>query len=87
MGAGKRILLLGAYSMEVVECGGVLYQNANNGGISHAAIMFASEKMQQDLKKSAEILRTSVEFLNMDIGKIAVSYEEKMGLIKVIKTV
>ena len=28
----NRILLLGAYSMEVVECGGVLLKNALNGG-------------------------------------------------------
>jgi len=85
MKTGKRMLLLGAYSMEVVECGGALCQNAINGGVSHAAIMFASEKMQQDLKKSAEILGTSVEFLNMDSGKIAASYEEKLELIKVIR--
>lgn len=51
----KRILLLGAYSMEVVECGGALLKNALNGGKSHAAIAFAGEKMQSDLKKSAEI--------------------------------
>ena len=49
----KRILLLGAYSMEVVECGGALLKNALNGGKSHAAIAFAGEKMQSDLKKSA----------------------------------
>ena len=52
----KRILLLGAYSMEVVECGGALLKNALNGGKSHAAIAFAGEKMQSDLKKSAEAL-------------------------------
>ena len=40
----KRILLLGAYSMEVVECGGALLKNALNGGKSHAAIAFAGEK-------------------------------------------
>ena len=74
----KRILLLGAYSMEVVECGGALLKNALNGGKSHAAIAFAGEKMQSDLKKSAEILQTSVEFLNMDTGKITASYEEKL---------
>ena len=45
----KRILLLGAYSMEVVECGGALLKNALNGGKSHAAIAFAGEKMQSCL--------------------------------------
>jgi len=82
---GKRILLLGAYSMEVVECGGALLKNAQNGGVSHAAIAFAAEKMQSDLKKSAEILKTSIEFLNMDVGKITASYEEKLAMIKVIR--
>lgn len=37
----KRILLLGAYSMEVVECGGALLKNALSGGKSQAAIAFA----------------------------------------------
>ncbi|MEG0778236.1 MAG: LmbE-like protein, partial [Oscillospiraceae bacterium] len=86
MEAGKRILLLGAYSMEVVECGGALCRNAMSGGVSHAAIMFASEKMQQDLEKSAAILGTTVEFLDMDVGKISASYEEKLRIIKVIRS-
>jgi len=83
---GKRILLLGAYSMEVVECGGALLKNVRAGGVSHAAILFAGEQMQADLIKSAEILETTVEFLNMDAGKISVSYEEKLALIKIIRS-
>jgi LmbE family N-acetylglucosaminyl deacetylase len=86
MKKGKRVLLLGAYSMELVECGGALCMNALAGGISHGAILFAGEKMQRDLKKSAEILSASVEFLNMDAGKTTASYEEKIKLIKVIRT-
>jgi Uncharacterized proteins, LmbE homologs len=82
---GKRMLLLGAYSMEVVECGGALLNNALHGGVSHAAIAFAGEQMQQDLKKSAEILKTSVEFLNMDAGNITASRDEKVALVKVIR--
>ena len=85
MTLGKRMLLLGAYSMEVVECGGALCINAENGGTSHAAILFAGEKMREDLKKSAAILNTSVEFLDMDVGKISASYEEKLALIRVIR--
>jgi LmbE family N-acetylglucosaminyl deacetylase len=83
---GKRILLLGAYSMELVECGGALCINAESGGVSHGAIMFAGEKMQQDLKKSAAILGTSIEFLGLDAGKISASYEEKLALIRVIRS-
>ena len=55
--AGQRILLLGVYGMEMVECGGVLCKNVQSGGISHAAILFASPKMRTDLDKSAEIQR------------------------------
>lgn len=40
----KRILLLGAYSMEVVECGGALLKNALNGGKSHAANCICGRK-------------------------------------------
>lgn len=86
MKTGLRMLLLGAYSMEVVECGGALLKNALNGGVSHAAIAFAGEQMQKDLKESAKILKTSVEFLNMDVGKITASYDEKLAMIKVIRT-
>jgi len=82
---GKRMLLLGAYSMEVVECGGALLKNAMHGGTSHAAIAFAGEQMREDLKRSAEILKTSVEFLDMDAGRISASYEEKLAMIKVIR--
>jgi len=85
MPTGKRILLLGAYSMEVVECGGALCLNAKNGGVSHAAIAFAGGKMREDLEKSAALLETTVEFLNMDTGKITASYEEKIAMIKVIR--
>ena len=82
---GKRMLLLGAYSMEVIECGGALLKNAMNGGVSHASIAFAGEAMRRDLAKSAEILQTSIEFLNFDIGKISASYEEKLAMIRVIR--
>lgn len=82
---GKRILLLGAYSMEVVECGGALLKNALCGGTSHAAIAFAGEAMRNDLEKSAGILKTSLEFLDMDAGKITASYEEKLSMIKAIR--
>lgn len=82
---GTRMLLLGAYSMEVIECGGALLKNAEHGGVSHAVIAFAGKQMQEDLKKSAEVLKTSVEFLNLDTGKITASYEEKIAMIRVIR--
>ena len=86
MNTGKRILLLGAYSMEVIECGGALLKNAMAGGVSHASIAFAGEQMRKDLERSAKILHTSVEYLDMDIGKISASYEEKLAMIRVIRS-
>lgn len=85
MADGKRMLLLGAYSMEVIECGGALLKNAMKGGTSHAAIAFAGETMRKDLARSAKILQTSIEFLDLDIGKISASYEEKLAMIRVIR--
>lgn len=85
-GKGKRILLLGVYGMEMVECGGVLHKNAVSGGISHASILFAGPKMQEGLKKASEILQCSVEYLGMDVGTISVSLEEKIKVIRVIRS-
>lgn len=86
MAAGKRILLLGVYGMEMVECGGVLCKNARSGGVSHASIMFAGPMMRKGLEKSAEILGCSVEYLDMEITTISASAEEKKKLMKVIRT-
>ena len=83
--SGKRMLLLGAYSMEVIECGGALCKNAQDGGVSHGAIMFAGEKMREDLARSAAILNVSLEFLDMDAGAVSGSLEEKIKLISVIR--
>jgi len=41
---GKRILLLGVYGMEMVECGGVLHKNVMAGGVSHAKYSFCRTK-------------------------------------------
>lgn len=83
---GKRILLLGVYGMEMVECGGVLHKNAAAGGKSHVSILFAGSKMQKGLEKSAAILGCSIEYLGMDIGTISASLEEKLQLIRVIRS-
>ena len=75
---GKRILLLGVYGMELVECGGALLKNAKSGGVSHASMLFCGEQMRKDLAKSAEILQTTVEYLNMDSGAVTGSREERL---------
>ena len=50
----KRVLLLGVYGMEMVECAGALHQNVLAGGVSHAAIFFAGPQMRHGLQKAAE---------------------------------
>lgn len=82
---GKRILLLGVYGMEMVECGGVLHKNAVAGGVSHASILFAGPKMREGLDKAAPLLNTTIEYLGMDTGSISASEEEKIKVIKVIR--
>jgi len=82
---GKRILLLGVYGMEMVECGGVLHKNAMAGGISHASILFAGPKMREGLDKAAPLLHCSIEYLGLDTGTISASEEEKLKVIKVIR--
>lgn len=82
---GKRILLLGVYGMEMVECGGMLCKNVKAGGVSHASFLFTGPKMRQDLVKSAEILGVTMEHLGMDVGKISGSREEKLKAAGVIR--
>jgi LmbE family N-acetylglucosaminyl deacetylase len=86
MKQGKRILLLGVYGMEMVECGGVLCKNVKAGGVSHAAILFAGEQMRKDLEPSAGILGCSIEYLDMDSAGITASEAEKKRVIRVIRT-
>lgn len=83
---GNRMLLLGVYGMEMVECGGVLCKNAKNGGVSHGSIMFAGEKMREGIDKASEILNTSVEYLGMDSGELSGTLEEKLKIVKVIRS-
>lgn len=86
MNKGQRILLLGVFGMEMVECGGVLCKNALDGGVSHASFLFAGESMRRGLQKSAEYLGCSIEYLDMDIGEISASLEEKLKIVKVIRS-
>lgn len=86
MNQGNRILLLGVYGMEMVECGGVLCKNAKAGGVSHAAILFAGEAMREGLQQSAQELSCTIEYLNMDAGEILPTLDEKMEVVKVIRS-
>lgn len=82
---GKKILLLGVYGMEMVECGGALCKNVKVGGSSHASMLFCGDQMKKDLKKAASILGTTLEFLDMDAGVVTGSREEKLKIVNVIR--
>lgn len=82
---GKRILLLGVYGMEMVECGGVLSKNVEAGGVSHASILFAGPQMREGLEKAADVLKCSIEYLDMNAAEISASLEEKCKVIEVIR--
>ena len=85
MQTGKRILLLGVYGMEMVECGGVLCKNAQMGGACHAAFFFAGPQMREGLKKAAEILGCTTEYLDFDMGTIHSGAEERLKVAQVIR--
>lgn len=85
---GKKVLLLGVYGMELVECGGALAINAKNGGESYASLMLTSDQMEIDVNKAAEILGVKKVFHNkFERGMIDLRYEYKLALIKVIREV
>ncbi|CAG9610711.1 PIG-L deacetylase family protein [Pseudoneobacillus rhizosphaerae] len=87
MSKGQRILFLGVYGMEVVECGGALAKNVQNGGESFATIMLCRETSQPQVQKAAEVLGVNVTFLNFQYGTVDLSVESKLKLIKVIREV
>ncbi|HWO76007.1 MAG TPA: PIG-L family deacetylase [Bacillus sp. (in: firmicutes)] len=84
---GQRILFLGVYGMEVVECGGALAKNVESGGQSFATIMLCRETSQPQVRKAAEVLGVDVSFLNFQSGTVDLSFESKKKLIKVIREV
>lgn len=87
MAKGQKILFLGVYGMEVVECGGALAKNVENGGESYATIMLCRETSQPQVKKAADVLGVDISFLDFQYGTVDLSVESKMKLIKVIREV
>ena len=83
---GTRMLLLGVYGMEMVECGGTLCKNVKLGGVSHASILFAGDKMREGLDVSAPILGCTIEYQGMNSAAISASLEEKLQLIRCIRS-
>lgn len=84
---GERVLLIGVYGMELVECGGALAANVAAGGESHAALMLCSERMQRDVAQAAQILDVHLQFLNFRNGYVTVDEDHKRALVRVIRTV
>ena len=81
----KRMLLIGVYGMELVECGGAMLKNALDGGESHCVILFSGEEMRKGLAVSAKELQTSVEYADMQSHAITVSPESIAKLVRVIR--
>lgn len=82
---GTRVLLIGVFGMELVECGGALLNNANNGGESHAIILFAAENMQREVKNAALHLQSCVEYADFKSHNIAVDEAHLLTLIRTIR--
>lgn len=84
---GKKMLLLGVYGMEVVECGGALAINVNNGGESYASIMLSSEKSRPQVTEAAGVLGVQMYFPGFQSGYVDVSPESKKKLVRIIREV
>ena len=84
---GKKMLLLGVYGMEMVECGGALLKNALNGGESYASLMLAGEKSRPQVLEAAKILKTEVTFLEYKFGEIMPTPEQKLQMIRLIRKI
>lgn len=84
---GKKMLLLGVYGMEVVESGGALAINVNNGGESYASIMLSSEKSRPQVTEAAAVLGIQMYFPGFQSGYVDVSPESKKKLVRIIREV
>lgn len=85
---GVRMLLLGVYGMEMVECGGALALNVKNGGQSFASIMLAGEPTKRDVRKAAEVLGVEkVYFSDFVSGEVDFDKESKIKLVRIIREV
>ncbi|MFD1020203.1 PIG-L deacetylase family protein [Thalassobacillus hwangdonensis] len=84
---GQKVLLLGVYGMEVVECGGALAKNVKSGGESFASIMLSSEKSQPQVNKAAEVLGVKMHYTNFKSGYVDVSVEAKEKIVRVVREV
>ncbi|GAA4875008.1 PIG-L deacetylase family protein [Ferrimonas pelagia] len=82
------LLLLGVYGMEMVECGGALALNKQQGGQSHAALMLVRDDMKDDIQRAGEVLGIdSITHLDFERGGIDLRHEYKQAICRVIRTV
>lgn len=84
---GLRMLLLGVYGMEVVECGGALAKNVLQGGKSFASIMLSREETRPQIMEAAKVLGVEMSFTHFKAGEVEVTPEAKKKLIKVIREI
>lgn len=81
-----RMLFLGVYGMEMVECGGALALNAEAGGRSFASIMLAKSQMQTELQAAAQVLGVEKVYFNeFERGDIDLRREYKLALVRIIR--
>jgi LmbE family N-acetylglucosaminyl deacetylase len=85
---GERVLLIGVYGMELVECGGALAANVAAGGTSYATLMLSAYGSRKDVEGAAAVLGVeNPHFLDFRNGFVDVDEAHKRALVQVIRTV
>jgi len=87
MTTGNKLLLLGVYGMEVVECGGALALNTLNGGESYASIILSQPDTRPQVEAAAELLGVKMYFPEFRMGYVDGTAEEKKKLVRIIREV
>jgi hypothetical protein len=83
----KTILLLATYGMEIVECGGALAKNVQEGGRSVAAVLLCRPESRSQVDEAAKVLGVETRYLDFESGTINFDPESKKRLIRVIREV
>ncbi|OZU89112.1 GlcNAc-PI de-N-acetylase [Virgibacillus indicus] len=87
MAERQKVLLLGVYGMEVVECGGALAKNVKNGGESYASIMLSSNKSREQVLQAANVLGVKMGFTDFEMGHVDTSAESKEKIVRVVREI
>lgn len=85
--SNSRILLLATFGMEIVECGGALTKNVQDGGTSYAAVVLARSESRPNIQAACRVLGVDVRFLDFAYGDVTVDAASKKALVQVIRQV